>query len=425
MSAAIPAGCSPLATYYNEAKYYTKTRNATIDTITIHCYVGQVTAQRGCDGFANRTEDKAASCNYVVGYDGSIGVSVPESGRSWCTSSSANDNRAITFEIASESEHPYKVTEEAYDAMIKLLADVCKRNNIKRLVWSTDKNERMQHLNGCNMTVHRDYANKACPGDYLYNKHGEIADAVNKLLFPAVYFENFTLKNTNKTSVETSMKVMEAFDQYTWSYSATNLLTGKVTSGSFSMRSQTKTLTVSGLLSNTPYTLEIKAKNAEGEVVKSPSLFFSTLKNRPGELKSATMQIEDPTDLKNTYCNISVGGPDSWGDDDKATKGISVFVAVNGKIDSENINDSWLSPNVTSKRVKVSDLFKNIQIKYGDSFQVGAQAWVKNSSGPKQYSEHAPVFSDTFYYKPPADEIHSAFISVDSRLDRAVVARIN
>lgn len=53
---------------------------------------------------------------------------------------------------------------------------------IKRLVWSTNKKDRMNHLNGCNMTVHRDYANKACPGDYLYKRHGEIAAEVNRRL---------------------------------------------------------------------------------------------------------------------------------------------------------------------------------------------------------------------------------------------------
>lgn len=32
-------------------------------------------------------------------------------------------------------------------------------------------------MNGCNMIVHRDYANKACPGQYLYERHGAIAAA--------------------------------------------------------------------------------------------------------------------------------------------------------------------------------------------------------------------------------------------------------
>lgn len=63
-----------------------------------------------------------------------------------------------------------------------MLIDICKLNGVKKLVWSTNKSERMNHLNGCNMTVHRDYANKSCPGDYLYNLHGQIAKEVNAQL---------------------------------------------------------------------------------------------------------------------------------------------------------------------------------------------------------------------------------------------------
>lgn len=107
---------------------------------------------------------------------------IEEKDCSWCTSSASNDNRAITIEVASDTYHPYRVNNTAYKSLIKLLVDICKRNGIKKLVWSTNKSERMNHLNGCNMTVHRDYANKSCPGDYLYNLHGQIAKEVNAQL---------------------------------------------------------------------------------------------------------------------------------------------------------------------------------------------------------------------------------------------------
>lgn len=125
---------------------------------------------------------KEASSNYGIGYDGRIGMYVEEKDRSWCTSSASNDNRAITIEVVSDTYHPYKVNDKAYKSLIKLLVDICKRNGIKKLVWSTNKSERMNHLNGCNMTVHRDYANKSCHGDYLYNLHGQIAKEVNAQL---------------------------------------------------------------------------------------------------------------------------------------------------------------------------------------------------------------------------------------------------
>lgn len=109
---------------------------------------------------------------------------VEENCASWCTSDYANDQRAITIEVASDTYAPYKVTDAAYAGLIKLVADICKRNGIKKLIWSTNKNDRVNHLKGCNMTVHRDYAQKSCPGDYLYNRHGDIAKKVNAKLNP-------------------------------------------------------------------------------------------------------------------------------------------------------------------------------------------------------------------------------------------------
>ncbi len=170
---------SPLVTYTNITNHKSSPRGHAIDTITIHCYVGQVTAKQGCDFFA--TTDRECSANYVVGRDGSIGLSVDEADRSWCTSNRDNDNRAITIEVASDSEHPYAVTDAAYTALINLVADICKRNRIKALRWKADKNL-IGQVDQQNMTVHRWFANKACPGQYLYERHGAIAEAVNKIL---------------------------------------------------------------------------------------------------------------------------------------------------------------------------------------------------------------------------------------------------
>ena len=97
---------SPLATYTRITKNKTSPRNHAIDTITIHCIVGQWTAKQGCDYFA--TTDRQCSTNYVVGKDGSIGLSVDEKDRSWCSSNGTNDNRAITIEVASDTTRRYR-----------------------------------------------------------------------------------------------------------------------------------------------------------------------------------------------------------------------------------------------------------------------------------------------------------------------------
>ena len=171
---------SPLVNYTKISPNKTIGRNHAIDTITIHCVVGQCYVESLGNIFASPS--KQASSNYGIGKDGRIGMYVEEKDRSWCSSSAANDNRAITIEVASDTFAPYKVTDAAYKALLDLVTDICKRNGIKKLVWSENKNDRVNHLNGCNMTVHRDYANKSCPGDYLYNRHAQIAAEVNKRL---------------------------------------------------------------------------------------------------------------------------------------------------------------------------------------------------------------------------------------------------
>lgn len=171
---------SPLVSYTRISSNRTKNRNHAIDTITIHCVVGQCSVETLGNIFA--PESRQASCNYGIGADGRIGMYCEEKDRSWCSSNAANDHRAITIEVASDNTHPYAVNDKAYAALIDLCVDICQRNGIKKLVWSTNKNERVNRLNGCNMTVHRDYANKSCPGDYLYERHGAIADAVNARL---------------------------------------------------------------------------------------------------------------------------------------------------------------------------------------------------------------------------------------------------
>ena len=185
---------SPLVTYTKLTSNHSGQRKHIIDTITIHCIVGQWTAKQGCDYFANT--DRQCSANYVVGKDGSIGLSVEEKNRSWCSggtdkygnpirvngiSGADNDHRAITIEVASDTTHPYAVTDQAYNALVRLVADICKRNGIKKLLWKGDKSL-VGKVSEQNMTVHRWFAQKACPGDYLYNRHAQIAVEVNKLL---------------------------------------------------------------------------------------------------------------------------------------------------------------------------------------------------------------------------------------------------
>lgn len=171
---------SSLVTYTRLSPNCNKPRKSKIDTVTIHCTAGRCSVETLGNIFASH--DRKASCNYGIGDDGRIALIVDEANRSWCSSNAANDNRAVTIEVSSDNKEPYAVSEAAMNSLIKLLADICKRNCIEKLIWSVNKDDRINHRYGANMTVHRDFANKSCPGSYLYGKHGWIAAQVNSLL---------------------------------------------------------------------------------------------------------------------------------------------------------------------------------------------------------------------------------------------------
>ena len=173
---------SSLATVVVESPNRSSPRMSNIDTITIHCMAGNLSVE-SCGALFAKSSRKASS-NYGIGSDGRIACYVGEEDRSWCSSNRANDNRAITIEVANDggADTGWHVSDNAYKSLISLLVDICRRNNITKLVWSNSKSDRVNHKNGCNMTVHRDFANKSCPGDYLYSLHSKIAKEVNSSL---------------------------------------------------------------------------------------------------------------------------------------------------------------------------------------------------------------------------------------------------
>ena len=173
---------SPLQTYQKISPNRTSPRNHKIDTITIHCMAGNLSIETCGNAFSRKS--RRASSNYGIGTDGRIAMYVEEKDRSWASSNASNDHRAVTIEVANDggADTGWHISDRAMESLLALVTDICRRNQIKKLVWSTNKTNRVKHLNGCNMTVHRDFAAKACPGDYLYRKHPYIAEQVNKRL---------------------------------------------------------------------------------------------------------------------------------------------------------------------------------------------------------------------------------------------------
>lgn len=151
-----------------------------IDRITPHCVVGQLSAESigGC--FTKQSVQ--ASCNYGIGTDGRVCLVVDEANRSWCSSSNANDQRAITIECASDKTEPYTMNSAVYNKLVKLCVDICKRNGLKKVLWISDKDKSLAYTpksGECVLTVHRWFANKSCPGNWLYGRMAQLAADIN------------------------------------------------------------------------------------------------------------------------------------------------------------------------------------------------------------------------------------------------------
>lgn len=163
--------------------------NHTIKGIIPHCYVGQVTAKRGVDAFNSRS---GASVHYVAGTDGT-GQQVDEKYRAWTTGGDKTlktaygtftgrdvDFDCVTIEIACDSFAPYAITNEVYAQVVNLMADIAKRNNLGELKWKADKSL-VGNWDAQNVLVHRWFASKSCPGDYIYNALPEICRLANEV----------------------------------------------------------------------------------------------------------------------------------------------------------------------------------------------------------------------------------------------------
>lgn len=178
---------SPLATYTKLSQFHSGSRQSKIDRISPHCVVGQCTIENLGEWFSNPIAQ--CSSNYGIGKDGRIGLIVEEGNRSWCTSSKANDQRAVTIECASDKTHPYTMYDVVYQSLIKLCIDICKRNGKTKLLWISDKAKALNYAPKTDemlITVHRWFANKPCPGDWLYSRLPDLAAKVTAALGGAV-----------------------------------------------------------------------------------------------------------------------------------------------------------------------------------------------------------------------------------------------
>lgn len=170
---------SSLVSYTRLSPNHSGQRTHSIDRITPHCVVGQLSAESICGCFTSPS--RQASCNYGIGTDGRISLCVEEKNRSWCSSSNANDQRAITIECASDMSEPYAMNDKVYASLISLCTDICRRNGKKKLLWLGDRDKTLNYAPKSDemvITVHRWFANKSCPGNWLYVRLADLATKV-------------------------------------------------------------------------------------------------------------------------------------------------------------------------------------------------------------------------------------------------------
>lgn len=174
---------SGLVVYRKLSPNHSGQRTHSIDRITPHCVVSQCSAEGLGDWFAKSSTQ--ASSNYGIDKDGRVGLYVEEKNRSWCSSSNANDQRAVTIECASDTTEPYAFRDVVYKKLIALCVDICKRNGMKKLIWFGDKDKTLNYIPKSDemvLTVHRWFANKSCPGNWMYARMGELASKVTAQL---------------------------------------------------------------------------------------------------------------------------------------------------------------------------------------------------------------------------------------------------
>lgn len=174
---------SSMVSYTRLSPNHSEQRTHSIDRITPHCVVGQLSAESICGCFTSPS--RQASCNYRIGTDGKVSLCMEEKNRFWCFSSNTNDQRAVTIECASDKTEPYTMNSKVYDSLIKLCTDICRRNDKRKLLWLGDRNKTLNYMPKSDemvLTVHRWFANKSCPGDWLYARLDDLAAKVTAAL---------------------------------------------------------------------------------------------------------------------------------------------------------------------------------------------------------------------------------------------------
>ncbi len=383
---------SSLVNYIKISPHRTVNREySKITKITIHHMAGNLTVE-GCGEVFSGTRE--VSSNYGIDTQGRVGMYVEEKDRSWCSSNRTNDGQAVTIEVANCAGAPdWPVSDAAYDTLIKLCVDICKRNGITFLNYTGDSSG--------NLTRHDMFANTECPGPYLRSKFPEIAAAVNQVLGN----EGGSNPSTPAATPKLSTPKITALSTKTVSVSGNTTKQSNIEVGLYSpnqdvlIYSQTLenqqgsfSTTFDGLSQGTLYRVKFTT-NFSGELITSNECIFRTLYDRP---KSVTkLSLAHNTD----GFTVKFKPPASWGtwDATKYKRGYRVYLVKNGVVSvfSDEVIQYDSTKEEVTALIKPKDF--NININYGDNIQIGIQAFIKEDSTPIIFDQVDPICTNAIY----------------------------
>ena len=126
---------SSLVSYTKLSPNHSGQRTHSIDRITPHCVVGQCSVETLGNIFLPTS--RQASSNYGIGVDGRVGMYVEEKNRSWCSSSAANDQRAVTIECASDNTELARYTGDSFRDLTRI-ARINDKMWAELFLWNKD-----------------------------------------------------------------------------------------------------------------------------------------------------------------------------------------------------------------------------------------------------------------------------------------------
>ena len=269
--------------------------------------------------------------------------------------------------------------------------------------------------------------------DEITDLGGDIITAITKVSIYNISLDISTLAPTKATII------MKAFVQktggsatifnttqtnnYKWTYQLSNLATNTSSaSKQFTVNSGQGTISLASLSQNTVYSLVVTATKLDGSTsFCSQKLLFSTPAAKPDSIKNLNVIVTQSTDL-DKECLMTFDGPGSWGNVG-SSKGFRVSIVTNGKIIAFKDNLIKATSTKVTKTIRLSDIIDIKSLSFGETVQLGVQAWSITSENNILFDDETPKCSDIIYLNGKYNVINKLFIKMRDKFNRAIIYR--